>query len=126
MEDPEVYQKLHAEQYRSQFAQRQLSPIRDGSGSTDPSQRPPPPPGPASPVETVLDATAELTGQVERLVDDLHSRLRSLVQDIPVNVAKPSELPPPSCPLVGQLLEHAGHLERLSLQLQTLVQQLAL
>lgn len=88
----------------------------------------PAPPGPASPVETALYATAELTGQVERLVEELHGRLSrgGVVQELPVNVAKPSELPPPSCPLVGQLVEHAGHLERLSLQLQTLLQQLAL
>jgi len=88
----------------------------------------PAPPGPGSPVETALYATAELTGQVERLVDELYGRLArgGVVQDVPVNVAKPSELPKPSCALVGQLLEHAAHLEALSLALQTLLQQLAL
>lgn len=143
MQDDEAREHVRWEQHSQQwdrtkqqrqeqaFAQRQVQPHPLDRGVRvypDESGPRPPSPGPASPVESVLYATAELTGQVERLVDELHARLSrgGVVQDMPVNVAQPSELPKPSCALVGQLVEHAGHLERLSLQLQTLLQQLAL
>lgn len=128
MHDETAAKQHDAEQYRAQVAGAQIGrPPEDWYGASGPRLQPAPP-GPASPVETALYATAELTGQVERLVDELYGRLSrgGVVQDMPVNVAQPSELPPPSCALVGQLVEHAARLERLSLQVQTLLQQLAL
>lgn len=126
MHDDEARERVRWEQHSQQW-DRAKQQRQDGSGGSGPRLQPAPP-GPGSPVETALYATAELTGQVERLVDELHGRLSrgGVVQDVPVNVAQSSELPKPSCALVGQLVEHAGHLERLSLQLQTLLQQLAL
>ena len=126
MQDQDAYErKRDAAQYHQMFAQAQGPRLPQDMSGPRPQ---PAPPGPGSPVETALYATAELTGQVERLVDELHGRLSrgGVLIDRPVDVAQPSELPKPSCPLVGQLLEHAGYLERLSLQLQTLLQQLAL
>ena len=106
MQDQDAYErKRDAAQYHQMFAQAQGPRLPQDMSGPRPQ---PAPPGPGSPVETALYATAELTGQVERLVDELHGRLsRGGV-------------------LVCQLLEHAGYLERLSLQLQTLLQQLAL
>ena len=114
--------------YADERGARQANAPRPQPPGSVPYQAVPQPPGPGSPVETALYATAELTGQVERLVDELHGRLSrgGVLIDRPVDVAQPSELPKPSCALVGQLMEHAGHVERLSLQLQTLLQQLAL
>jgi hypothetical protein len=135
MHDEAEAKQRYAEQYHEQSRQQLVGamaarrPQDQYSASLGSGPRlQPAPPGPGSPVETALYAIAELTGQVERLVDELYGRLSrgGVVQDVPVNTAPPSELPKPSCALMGQLLEHAGHLERLSLQLQTLLQQLAL